>query len=374
MPSPHRYVDEGLRLGRDAEMLRRASAYQRDISAKGAYPLLTLRHLARETESEWGYLRSIVERRIDEYTAIRRQKRDGTYRAISAPKPSLMHVQRWILANVLPGLKLHDAAFAYRRDLSIRHCAEQHVGAGWLLKMDLHNFFGTIEESRVYGTFRALGYPALLAFEMGRLCTKQSWPGEEKPWLEGRGVEAYGAPYRGVLPQGAPTSGALANAIAFRLDEMLTAAADRLDLVYTRYSDDLTFSSSADFDRRSISKLVTEVERAIALAGFEPHRRKTRVVPPGARKIVLGLMLAEHEVRLVPEFRNRIDNHIRCVGKYGPAAHASERRFDSALSMINHVDGCLAFADDIEPDWASDRTRRWFDALERHGHPVHRDK
>jgi RNA-directed DNA polymerase len=373
LPSPHFYIDEGIHLGRDADMLRRAWTYQRDISAKGAYPLLTLRHLARETESEWGYLRSIVERRIEEYTAIRRRKRDGTYRAIWAPLPSLMHVQRWILANVLTGLRIHDAAFAYRRGLSIRDCAEQHVGGRWLLKMDLHNFFGTIEESRVYGAFRALGYPALLAFEMGRVCTKATWPGERRPWLEGRGVEAYGTPYRGVLPQGAPTSGALANAIAFRLDERLTAIADRASLVYTRYSDDLTFSSSASFDRASVSKLVTEVERAISLAGFEVHRKKTRVVPPGARKIVLGLMLTQHEVRLVPEFRSGVDNHIRCVGKYGVAAHASERRFDSALSMINHVDGCLAFAVDIEPDWASERMQRWVEALERHGHPVRRD-
>lgn len=370
LPSPHHYVDGGLRLGRDEGMLRRALSYQRDISANGSYPLLTLGHLARETETEWGYLRSIVERRLDEYTAIRRLKPDGTYRAIWAPLPSLMHVQRWILANVLAGLKLHEAAFAYRRGLSIRDCANQHVGARWLLKMDLHNFFGTVEESRVYGAFRALGYPALLAFEMARICTKPVWPGKELPRLEGRGVERYDAPYRGVLPQGAPTSGALANAIATRLDRMLSEVADDNGLVYTRYSDDLAFSSSAGFSRARVPKLVSQVERAIALSGFQVHKKKTRVVPPGARKIVLGLMLTDRDVRLVPEFRSRLDNHIRCVRKYGPAAHAATRRFDSALSMINYVDGCLAFAADIESDWTRERTQRWTDALRSHGHPL----
>ena len=244
-------------------MLRRAATYSRDISAKGSYPLLTLAHLARETETEWGYLRSIVERGLNEYTDIRRLKPDGTYRSISAPLPSLMHVQRWILANVLTGLKLHDAAFAYRRGLSIRDCAEQHVGARWLLKMDLHNFFGTIEESRVYGAFRSLGYPALLAFEMARVCTKLVRPEKELPRLEGRGLERYDMPYRGVLPQGAPTSGALANAIGFRLDAMLQEIADANGLVYTRYSDDLTFSSSAPFNRAAAPKLVAQVEKSI---------------------------------------------------------------------------------------------------------------
>lgn len=354
-------------------MLRRASAYHRDISANGSYPLLTLGHLARETETEWGYLRSIVERRLDEYTAIRRMKPDGTYRAIWAPLPSLMHVQRWILTNVLTGLKLHDAAFAYRRGLSIRHCADQHVGARWLLKMDLHNFFGTIEESRVYGAFLALGYPPLLAFEMARVCTKIPRQEKELPPLEGRGLDRYDVPYRGVLPQGAPTSGALANAIGFRLDVKLREIADTNGLVYTRYSDDLTFSSSSQFSRSTASNLVAQVERAIALTGFQVHKKKTRVVPPGARKIVLGLMLTDDEVRLVPKFRSRLDNHIRCVGKYGPAAHAATRRFDSALSMINYIDGCLAFATDIEAGWARERTQRWNDALRSHGHPLSKD-
>lgn len=81
-------------------------------------------------------------------------------------------------------------------------------------------------------------------------------------------------------------------------------------------------------------------------------------------------MLAEQGVRLVPEFRSKLENHIRCVGKYGPAAHASARRFDSALSMINYVDGCLAFATDIEREWAREKTQRWLDALTKHGHPL----
>ncbi|WP_058633019.1 reverse transcriptase domain-containing protein [Microbacterium oxydans] len=191
--------------------------------------------------------------------------------------------------------------------------------------------------------------------------------------LEGRGVERYDTPYRGVLPQGAPTSGALANAVGFRLDTMLQKIADANGLVYTRYSDDLTFSSPASFNRAVVPKLVAQVEKSISLSGFQVHKKKTRLVPPGARKIVLGLLLMDRDVRLVPEFRSRIDNHIRCVGKFGPGAHAASRRFDSALSMINYVDGCLAFALDIEPDWARERTQRWLDALRQHGHPLAKD-
>lgn len=354
-------------------MLQRASAYRRSISAKGAYPLLTLGHLAQESESEWGYLRAIVERRVSEYLDIQRRKRDGSLRHLSAPKPSLMHIQRWILANVLTGLDLHPSAFAYRFGISVKDCAEQHIGARWLLKMDLHNFFGAIGESRVYRQLRNIGYPALLAFEMARICTRVVPPSTNRDWLEGRGVEPYGFPYPGTLPQGAPTSGALANAVAFRLDERLTDIAERSSLVYTRYSDDLTFSSPSPFNRASVPRLIAEVEGAITLERFAAHRRKTRLIPPGARKVVLGLMLTDNAVRLLPEFRDRLDNHIRCVTKYGPGSHATKRRFDSTLSMINHVDGCLSFALHVERDWARERMHRWAEALAGHGHPVHRD-
>lgn len=372
MPSPHRYIQDGISSGHDRSMLVRAQAYQQAISSNGAVPILTLKHLARETGTEWGYLRSIVGRRINEYQPIRRRKRDGTFRDIASPNPALMNVQRWILRNVLTGLKIHRASFAYSRGLSIRHCAEAHVGARWLLKLDLHDFFGSIDESRIYRVVRELGYPKLAAFEIGRICTRPK-PSVDPSWAEGRGVEAYDSARLGVLPQGAPTSGALANAVAFRLDTLLAQIAGDRGLVYTRYSDDLTFSSSDQFSRTAIPLLVREVERTIVGAGLQPHRKKTRVVPPGARQIVLGLMLHDGGVRLLPEFRDRLDNHIRCVGRYGPAAHARVRAFDSALSMMNHVDGCLAFAEDIEPDWAADRKERWNAALDAHGHPIDRD-
>ena len=176
---------------------------------------------------------------------------------------------------------------------------------------------------------------------------------KELPRLKGRGLESYDTPDEACSRRARqpaepwPTRSDMVGPEASRI-------ADANGLVYTSYSDDLTFSRSSEFSRLTGSSLVGQVERAITFAGFQVHKKKTRLVPPGARKIVLGLMVTEDDVRLVPEFRNRLDNHIRCVNKYGPAAHAATSRFDSALSMINFVDGCFAFAMDIERDWAHD--------------------
>lgn len=368
-PSPHLYQKAAVAAGTEASVARRAGAASRDIQAMGAFPVLTLRHLAHETGTSYGYLRSIVERRLDDYQSIRRMKSDGTHRLISAPSPALMGVQRWILENSLNSLPRHPSSYAYHRGIGIRQCAELHVGSRWLVKMDLHNFFGEIREDRVYQVFRQLNYPALLSFEMARICTRLNG---RDPFVQAvaRGVEAYDDGRLGRLPQGAPSSGALANRVATSLDVDLQRLADASGFVYSRYSDDLTFSSPASFSRPEGVRLISSVSRAIGLAGFEPHKRKTRLVPPGSRKVVLGLLVSDDGVKLLPEFRRQTQNHIRAAGKFGIQLHSSRRGFDSVLSMVNHVDGRLAFAYGIDPEWTKPAMRAWAEALEMSGYPT----
>lgn len=368
-PSPHLYQKAAIAAGTEASVARRAGAVSRDIQASGAFPVLTLRHLAHETGTSYGYLRNIVKRHLDDYQSIRRMKSDGTYRLISAPSPALMDVQRWILENVLNSLPRHPSSFAYHRGIGIRQCAELHVGSRWLVKMDLHNFFGEIREDRVYRVFRQLKYPALLSFEMGRICTRLDGLG---PYTQAvaRGVDDYDEGRLGRLPQGAPSSGALANRIAKSLDVELQAIADASGFVYSRYSDDLTFSSPAPFSRTEGVRLISSVSKAIGLAGHKPHKRKTRLVPPGSRKVVLGLLVSDDGVRLLPEFRRQTENHIRAAGKFGIQLHSSKRGFDSVLSMINHVDGRLAFAYGIDPAWTKPAMLAWANVLEMNGYPA----
>jgi RNA-directed DNA polymerase len=368
MRPSHLYVRDGIRAGHNPEVLERAARVRETLEAAGAAPVLTLFDLSRQADVTYGYLRKVVERRVDEYDTILRIKKDGGTRKISSPYPLLMQAQRWILDNVLGGAPLHAQSFAYRRGLSIVDCADRHSGARWLVKLDLHNFFGQIDEVRAYRVFRGIGYPALLSFEMARVCTRVlHWPDAETQ-LPTRGVNAYRFPVLGVLPQGAPTSGMIANAVAARLDERLSAVAASSGFQYTRYSDDLTFSSAAEFSRANAAVLIKVANSVILKSGFQPHAKKTRVVPPGARKIVLGLLITDEGPRLLPEFRRRVLNHVRGVQHWGLAAHATHRGFRSVLSFLNHVDGCLAFAHDVDHEWTSRATQKWLAALERDGY------
>ncbi|MFT0847816.1 reverse transcriptase family protein [Actinomycetaceae bacterium L2_0104] len=326
----------------------------------------TLGELAHASGVPYWYLRAVVERRRDPYVSLLRTKRDGSARPISAPEPLLMQAQRWILRNILCDLPQHHASFAYRESRSIADCAREHVGARWLVKMDIHDFFGSVAEQRVYRVFRDLGYKALFSLELARLCTRVARRSSSRaPGLRYRAVPSYVSGSVGVLPQGGPTSGALANAVATRMDRALFGISRRRGLTYTRYSDDLIFSAGDSWDRARSRDLISQVTAIAADNGFEIHKKKTHIVPPGARHVAVGLMVTDDAVRLLPEFRRKIEVHVRGVEQNGIAAHAAHRGFDDPSAMVNYVGGCLSFALAVEDEWAEKMRRRWLAALER---------
>ncbi|WP_307494301.1 reverse transcriptase family protein [Pseudarthrobacter niigatensis] len=344
------------------------------IRSRGSHPVLSLNHLARLTGCSGTYLRRIVQRTYDPYADISRPKRSGGRRHISAPEPVLAGVQRWILDNALGHVGFHSSSFAYRKGVSIVDCAHQHVGVRWMVKFDLQNYFGSIDEISVFKIFREGGYNNLVALELARLCTRMlpGFPQHPLGSIRERysAIPAYAAGKHGVLPQGAPTSGALANTATRKLDDQLSAIAANSELVYTRYSDDLTFSTGGNWNRAHSSALTRAVEKAVVNAGFKINAKKTRVVPPGARHIVLGLLVDDESVRLLPEFRRRLSGHVRGVEKFTLQAHARSRNFRSLLSFVRFIDGHIAFAHGVDPLWALTIRARWNLALEASGYPI----
>jgi RNA-directed DNA polymerase len=223
----------------------------------------------------------------------------------------------------------------------------------------------------VFEVFAGLGYPRLLSLELCRLCTRVrgTVPQPLSVATKFRGKAPYDVLARGYLPQGAPTSGALANLVMRDADRVLTAFADRHGLVFTRYSDDIVFSSTGAFSREQARAVVHKAAQRLEGRGFVVHHKKTRIVTPGARKIVLGLLVDGSRPRLLPEFKRRIEVHVRGVERNGVPEHAEHRRFDSILAMINHVDGCIAFAGSVEADYADRIARRWAEVLVARGYP-----
>ena len=148
-------------------------------------------------------------------------------------------MQRQLLDELLAKLPVHDAAHGFVPGRSTVTNAEPHVGAALVVKLDLLNFFPSIHYQRVAGLFRHYGYDEEVADLLAALTT-------HRPRLADGTVA-----WPGALPQGAPTSPALANLVCRRLDARLSGLARRSGARYTRYADDLTFSFEARSQRTS---------------------------------------------------------------------------------------------------------------------------
>jgi len=266
-----------------------------------------------------------------------------------------MRLQRWIAQNILSRAVPHACSFAFFPDRGILKAAQRHCNCRWLVKIDIRSFFDGIREHQCYEVFRSLGYGALLSFELARICTR----GPSVPYPRNRVIPNGGRPYpragEGRLPQGAPTSPALANMVAEALDRKLAAIAAARGWIYTRYADDLAFSTQADSSCVEARKIVALAKAEIAPFALALNETKTVIAPPGARRIVLGLLVDGDKPRLTRAFRNNLETHLHALTKesIGPERHRQARGFASLIGMRRHIGGLLAFAHFVEPSYAA---------------------
>lgn len=221
--------------------------------------------------------------------------------------------------------------------------------------MDLRNFFESVTERQVFAVFRSIGYQPLVAFELARICTRVAPSHWRLPRYRARWdwttIDRYWHPPMGHLPQGAPTSPRLANLVARALDEGLEKLARKHGFVYTRYADDLTFSTIGSLSRGEVRSLIGKISEAIAQAGFTPNQAKTTVSPPGSRKVVLGLLVDRDEPRLSREFKAQLRLHLYYLKRHGPTAHAARQGNATVFGLRRHVLGLIHHARQIEKDY-----------------------
>jgi RNA-directed DNA polymerase len=227
------------------------------------------------------------------------RKASGSLRLIESPKPRLKAIQRKLLAEILSAIPAHDAAHGFRRGRSVATFVAPHAGRRVVLKMDLRDFFPSITFARVVAIWLTAGYPEDVARMLAGLCTNSvpvAITQEIERALPTRSPEAWRArrlfaqPH---LPQGAPTSPALANLCARRLDARLAGLAQASGACYTRYADDLVFSGDEEF-ARSVKRFAPHVAAIALEEGFTVQHRKTRIMRQGIRQQAAGAVLNAH--------------------------------------------------------------------------------
>jgi hypothetical protein len=270
-------------------------------------------------------------------------KRSGTPRLVEAPKPRLKAIQRAVVRTILDRIPPHDAAHGFRKGRSIRTHAAPHVNRPFLLALDLADFFPTITAARVRAVFHTAGYPEDVADQLAGLCTNRVpravW---DEPACPLRGPDhwrirrVYAAPH---LPQGAPSSPALANLVAYRLDARLTGLAAAVGARYSRYADDLVFSGGDDL-ARGYRRVVVQVGAIARDEGFALQHRKTRVLRQGVRQRVTGVVVNRHP-NVPRDAYDALKATLHNCVHHGPASqnHADHPDFRAHLAgRIAHVE------------------------------------
>jgi RNA-directed DNA polymerase len=274
-------------------------------------------------------------------------KPSGSIRLIESPKVSLKHLQRQILKQILEKVPSHPAAHGFVKGRSIKTFVAPHVGQRLILRMDVQDFFPSFAAARIQAFFRTLGYPEVVAELLTGICITAT---PHEVWkTAGFDVDlgslqdariVYANPH---LPQGAPTSPALANLCSFRIDSRLYGLAQAVGVRYSRYADDVAFSGDATFER-SVERFSTHVASILLDEGFKVQFRKTRVMCTGVRQHLVGLVVNQRLNIMRSDFDRLKAILTNCV-RYRPET----QNRDSHPNVRLHLEGRVGFVEMINP-------------------------
>lgn len=275
------------------------------------------------------------------YQTFTIKKKSGADRTIHAPVKGLKSILRSLNFVLQCLYEPHDAATGFVLEKSILDNAKKHVGHHYVLNIDLKDFFHTFDRNRVkmgfiYEPFNLSGNKEPLAFLLASLCTHPfEIDSEEKT----------------VLPQGSPTSPTLTNILCKKLDRRLTGFANRFGATYTRYADDITFSSPHNIYKdetfNNELKRIIEEDQKLAI-----NPKKTRLQKAGYRQEVTGLIVND-KVNVHRRYVKQIRMWLYYWEKYG--YEKSEQIFkrdymsdkghvkNMNAHLVNVLDGKLEF-------------------------------
>jgi len=219
-------------------------------------------------------------------------KKDETKRKLLVPNSYLKNIQKNILNNVLYGLTPSKYVTSYLKNKSLKDNAIPHQNKRIVLKLDIKDFFNTIDFEMIYESLPNYIFPPSVKVLLIKLCT-----------------------YDDYLPQGAPTSPMLSNIVLKNFDNYIGYYCTKENISYSRYCDDLTFSG--DFNSK---KLKNKVKCFLETLGFNLNEAKTKVIKKEQRQTVTGLVVNK-KVNVPISYRKKIRQEMYYLKKYGLDSH-----------------------------------------------------
>lgn len=271
----------------------------------------TISDMSREMRLSTNILNQLIQRSDYFYNIYNVPKKGSSskFRTIYQPSRKLKALQAWVLRNILD--KAHSSPFStgFEKGQSIKDNANPHVGANFMLNIDLEDFFPSISSNKIYTVFSSLGYNKTIASALTKICC-----------------------YKKILPQGSPASPKLANLVCLKLDYRIHGYAGRRGIIFTRYADDITLSAQT---LKKIEKAKDFLMTIIPTEDFRVNNDKISVCGPRRQKKVTGLVLSTLSVGIGREKYREVKSkiHYLAVGRSSDFSHVI-----GLLSFIKSVD------------------------------------
>ena len=285
-------------------------------------------------------------------------KRSGGWRLIESPKSKLRHVQGILLHQIFNAVPPHPLAFGFCKNRNVIDFAKPHVGKYVCWRFDLEDFFTSVTAGRVTGLLREFGYPRDVAHTIALLttaCTSPRILSVEHPSAS-FSVQSPKHLQRH-LPQGAPTSPAIANLCAFRLDARLAGVARSIGGVcYSRYADDILFSGDHNLARQT-KRLQAHVGAIAIEEGFAINHRKTRLARSSQRQFAAGIVLNK-KLNIRRKVFDQLKATLHNCAKDGPMSQNRERH----PAFREHLDGRVQWVEQLNPERGL-KLRRMFERI-----------
>ena len=233
-------------------------------------------------------------------------KKSGGVRTISAPVKMLKSFLTYTNILLRAFYDAPDCVTGFVPAKSVVDNAEKHIGMNYVFNTDLKDFFPSISKSRVWATLKTqpFNFNDTIADAIAGLCCTYVNKEDEEDNI--------------ALPQGSPCSPILTNIVCHNLDWKLRGLAKRFGLHYSRYADDITFSSMHNVYQEN-GEFMAELRRIISEQRFLLNEKKTRLQKKGQRQEVTGLVVSDR-VNVTREYVRDLDNLLYIWKKHGRAA------------------------------------------------------
>ncbi len=301
------------------------AAYSAQFSSRKLPVIFSVNHLAYKWGTTPSRLKWIACHQREFYRSFSIPKANGKSRDILAPDDQILTMQRWIFRRILNQGKPHKFATAFIRGQSILNNARPHLGRKVVVRLDIKDFFPSITHRQVRKVFEKFGYPYRVAVLLANICT-----------VDGR------------LPQGAPTSPMLSNLVCQKMDKRFAWLRHDVKFRYSRYADDMIFSSDND----KFPSIIPFLKQIVREEGFEPNEDKIKIMRRGQRQTVTGVVVNEQlnlSRKHVRKLRAAVDRHF----KAGPESVEMVSRCPGEHDPLNVLKGHISFLNMVRPDRAA---------------------